>query len=177
MLGLHLVKSLAFAYVLYSLVEYTTHRYLMHRMRIARKVGIKFFSTLCINHMSKHHKRGYDHDTDEQDDHLSHILIAAACVGLPVAPFVYMVDPFTAYVCAGFGAVYSTGWWFLHLEMHRDKGWFFARNAVFRYLERQHQLHHHYPDSNFNIVLPLFDWVFGTYKHSDRRRRVRFARS
>ncbi len=172
MLALHVLKSLAFAYVLFSLVEYVTHRFAMHRMRLARWLRSKFLTTLCRNHMSLHHKRGYRHTTDEKDDHLSHILIAAACVGLPIAPIVYHIDPLTVYVCFAFAVVYSIGWWLVHLEMHRDKGWFFARNALFRYLDRRHQLHHLYPDTNFNVLLPLCDWFFGTY-HVQPQRLVR----
>jgi hypothetical protein len=110
MLALHTACSLAFVYILFSLVEYTTHRWLMHRMRIARALGLKFLATLCFNHMALHHKRGYDHEDHEEDDHLSHILIAAACVGMPMVPIVWLIDPFTVGVGVVFSVVYSVGW-------------------------------------------------------------------
>lgn len=173
MLALHLACSLAFVYIFFSLVEYTTHRWLMHRMRTARALGLKFLATLCFNHMALHHKRGYDHEDHEEDDHLSHILIAAACVGMPMVPIVWLIDPFTVGVGVVFSVVYSVGWWLVHLEMHRKEGRFFARNAIFRFLERRHQLHHHYPNTNYNVVLPLWDWLLGTYHVTeDQRRKV-----
>jgi len=178
MLALHTACSLAVVYILFSLVEYVTHRYLMHRMRLARALGIKFLATLCFNHMALHHKRGYEHDDHEEDDHLSHILIAAAFVGMPLVPVVWLIDPFTVAVGAVFTVVYSIGWWLVHLEMHRKEGRFFARNAIFRYLERRHQLHHKYPNTNYNVVLPLWDWILGTYHVPDERaRRVSRATS
>lgn len=177
MLALHLAVSLAFVYVLFSHVEYVTHKHLMHHMRWARRLGSKFLEALCKNHMSKHHKRDYRHADDEEDDKLWMILLAAACVGLPISPIVWYVDPLTVFVGGAFAVVYSIGWWLVHLEMHRDKGWFYSKNAVFRYLERRHQLHHLYPNSNFNVVLPLCDWLYGTYHVADRRlaRRQRAA--
>lgn len=179
MLALHLACSLAFIYVLFSHVEFITHRFQMHSMRLARLLGIKFLHTLCINHMAKHHKRGYRHDTDAKDDHLSHILIAAACVGMPIAPVVWYFDPLTVYVGGVFGAFYSIGWWLVHLEMHRNEGRIFARNAIFRYLERRHQQHHIYPDTNYNVLLPLCDWLYGTHEvqreRLARRKRKAFA--
>lgn len=177
MFALHLAVSLAFTYVLYSLVEYSTHRFAMHRMKLARWFNSKFLEKLCYNHMALHHKRGYDHDDHEEDDKLSHILLAAACVGLPIMPVVYLIDPLTVLVCFVFGIVYSIGWWLVHLEMHRKEGRFFARNAVFRYLERRHQLHHLYPTTNYNVVLPLWDWIFRTYNVTDGSRRNKPARA
>ena len=178
-LAVHVACSLAFIYILFSHVEFITHRNLMHSMRAARRLGIKFLDTLCLNHMAKHHKRGYRHDTDEEDDHLSHILIAAACVGMPISPIVWYVDPLTVYLSVGFAVVYSIGWWLVHLEMHRNKGRFFARNAIFRYLERRHQQHHLYSDTNFNVLLPLCDWLYGTNQvqreRLARRERKTFA--
>ncbi len=170
---LHLAVSLAFVYALFSLVENVTHRHLMHHMRWARRLGIKFLETLCFNHMAKHHKRDYHHESDDDDDHLSHILIAAACVGMPLIPIVWLIDPLTVYVGGVFSVVYSIGWWLVHREMHRSEGRFFAGNAIFRYLERRHQLHHLYPNTNYNVVLPLWDWIFGTYRvpQSARARR------
>jgi sterol desaturase/sphingolipid hydroxylase (fatty acid hydroxylase superfamily) len=176
MLALHLACSLAFVYALFSLVENVTHRHLMHRMRWARRLGIKFLDALCFNHMAKHDKREYRHGSNEDDDHLSHILIAAACVGLPFVPIVWYIDPLTVFVGGVFTVLCSFGWWLVHHEMHRNKGRFFASTAIFRYLERRHQLHHLYPNSNYNVVLPLWDWIFGTYHAAEskpaRRRRV-----
>jgi hypothetical protein len=164
MLALHVAFSIVVVYLLFSLDEYVTHRYLMHRMKFARWLKSRFLKRLCANHMTLHHKRGYRHTDDEPDDSLADIMIAAAFVGLPTAPLVYYIDPITVHVAGAFAVVYSVVWWMVHLEMHRDRGWFFAKNPVFRYLERRHQQHHLYPDTQYNILLPFWDWVFRTHR-------------
>lgn len=169
MLALHVAISLVFVYLLFSLDEYVTHRYLMHRMKFANWLKSKFLRRLCKNHMSLHHKRGYRHTDDEPDDSLADIMIAAAIVGLPTTPIVWCIDPITVYVAGVFAVVYSVVWWLVHLEMHRNKGWFYAKNPVFRYLERRHQQHHLYPDTQYNILLPFWDWVFRTYRVKEGR--------
>lgn len=169
MIAPHLAVSLVCAYILYSFIEYSVHRWAMHRMRLAKVLRSSFLRVLCYNHMALHHKRDYRHDTDEKDDHLSHISIAGFLTGCPVAAVMYLVDPFTLGVTIGFGLFYSVFWWIVHTEMHRDKGTFFSKNALYRYLEYRHQLHHEFPGTNYNVVLPLFDWVFGTYKVPARK--------
>jgi sterol desaturase/sphingolipid hydroxylase (fatty acid hydroxylase superfamily) len=39
---------------------------------------------------------------------------------------------------------------------------FFSEWPAYKYLTRHHYLHHLHPDKNFNVVLPLGDFVFGT---------------
>lgn len=168
-LPLHIAVSLACVYLLFSLDEYATHRWLMHRMSLARRLKSKFLKRLCKNHMSLHHKRGYRHTDDSPDDSLADIMIAAACVGLPTAPIVWYFDPITVYVASVFAVVYSIVWWLVHLEMHRNRGWFYAKNSLFRYLERRHQQHHLYPDTQYNILLPFWDWVFRTHRVPETR--------
>jgi hypothetical protein len=39
---------------------------------------------------------------------------------------------------------------------------FWARTRLFRYLRKNHRLHHELRDKNYNVVCPLFDWIMGT---------------
>lgn len=168
---LHTIASLAATYVLFSFVEYSEHRWLMHRMR-----RIWLLRKLCMDHMAKHHKRGYRHTSREKDDSLLLISIVGMVPGVTVASVIGYFDPFTFWVMAVSGVVYTITWWLVHLEMHRDEQRFYGRNAVFRYLERRHVLHHAYPNANFNILLPLFDWVFGTRATKEQIARARHLR-
>lgn len=162
MLWLHWLERLAFTYLVFSVIEYSEHRWLMHRMRIAVKANSKWLAELCKNHMAKHHKRGYRHTTKEPDDSLLAISIVGAVPGIIVAAVAYCFDPKTVLVMGIFGVVYNIVWWVVHYEMHRDEGWFFTRSAWFRYLERRHVMHHVFPLTNYNVLLPLGDWLFGT---------------
>lgn len=158
----HFLASFAFAYILYSLSEYSVHRFAMHRMKLAKALKSNTLRDMVINHMGKHHKRGYHHDTHDEDDKLWHMQIAGLVPVAIVTVPVYFVDPATSWVIFGFGVVYASVWWLVHYEMHRSEGRFFARTSWFLYLEAQHQLHHEFPNTNYNVILPFGDWLFGT---------------
>jgi sterol desaturase/sphingolipid hydroxylase (fatty acid hydroxylase superfamily) len=46
--------------------------------------------------------------------------------------------------------------------MHKPEKRFFSDWPVYKFLGRHHYLHHKHPDKNFNVVLPLADYVLGT---------------
>lgn len=168
----HLLASLAFVYSSYSLIEYAVHRFLMHRMRMAKRLHSKVLESLCYKHMALHHKRDYKHSSDEPDDDILMVTIISFLPACTIGAAAYMVDPFTCKLMILFGMIYGAFWWFVHLEMHRAKGRFFSRTAIYRYLEMQHQLHHVYPSKNFNLLLPLGDWLFGTLPTKDERSKA-----
>jgi sterol desaturase/sphingolipid hydroxylase (fatty acid hydroxylase superfamily) len=45
--------------------------------------------------------------------------------------------------------------------MHKPEQRFFADYPVFKYLARHHYLHHVHGNTNYNVVLPLADYVLG----------------
>jgi hypothetical protein len=53
-------------------------------------------------------------------------------------------------------------WNLIHLEMHKPANRAFAKWAVFKHVARHHFLHHRYPNTNFNVALPIGDYLFGT---------------
>jgi len=69
-------------------------------------------------------------------------------------------------------AAYFAAYEYLRWCMHNPGDRARERTALFRYLDRNHQLHHGQPRINFNVVFPLADWVFGTLQRS---RRARYA--
>lgn len=65
---------------------------------------------------------------------------------------------------------FSLGGWlygltidWLHSRFHL-RNHFLAKNSVFLYLQRIHDIHHYEQTKNFTIVIPLLDIVFGTYQ-------------
>jgi sterol desaturase/sphingolipid hydroxylase (fatty acid hydroxylase superfamily) len=46
--------------------------------------------------------------------------------------------------------------------MHKPERRFFSEWPIYKFLARHHYLHHKYPNKNFNVVLPLADYVLGT---------------
>jgi hypothetical protein len=59
-------------------------------------------------------------------------------------------------------ALHHTIWNQIHLEMHKPEGRFFKNWAAYKFVARHHFLHHRYPDKNFNVALPVGDYIFGT---------------
>jgi hypothetical protein len=53
-------------------------------------------------------------------------------------------------------------WNKIHLEMHKPEQRIFSKWQSYRFLARNHWLHHRYQSKNFNVVFPLADYVLGT---------------
>jgi hypothetical protein len=163
-------------YVFYSLLEYAGHRWLLHKMRVANSFESEWLRLMCRNHMKLHHGRDYEHGEHHQDDNPLQLAIVGFIPSLLSAYLVYKIDPFAAKLFVSYGAVYAVLFYVVHLEMHLRRGWFFSRTLLFRKLDERHRNHHAEPNSNFNVVLPLFDWVFRTTA-SKRRILPRMIRS
>lgn len=48
--------------------------------------------------------------------------------------------------------------------MHTPAGRWIERTRVFWYLDAHHRLHHRLWCMNFNVVLPIGDMAFGTFR-------------
>jgi sterol desaturase/sphingolipid hydroxylase (fatty acid hydroxylase superfamily) len=46
--------------------------------------------------------------------------------------------------------------------MHKPEKRPFANWWAYKFVARHHFLHHRYPDKNFNVALPIGDFLFGT---------------
>lgn len=159
---LELFLCLAASYVVFSWIEYSGHRWLLHKMRMANRLGSQYLQHMCTNHMKLHHGKGYEHKHHQKDDDPLQLTVVGMLVGFVGTLPLYLVYPFGAKVLVVVGILYALVMYFVHLEMHLRKGWFYAKTPVFRYLERRHRLHHLHPNANYNVLLPLFDWLFGT---------------
>ncbi|MDR3613745.1 MAG: sterol desaturase family protein [Candidatus Obscuribacterales bacterium] len=149
-------------YVFYSFLEYTEHRWLLHKMRVANSLQSEWLRQMCRNHMKLHHGRDYEHDEHHQDDNPLQLAIVGFFPSLLAAFFVHKLDAFAAKLLISYGAAYAVLFYVVHLEMHLRRGWFFSKTWLFRKLDERHRDHHVQPNSNYNVVLPLFDWIFRT---------------
>lgn len=157
-----IVLTLVFGYVIFSYLEYAGHRWLLHKMRMANRLNSQWLRTICINHMKLHHGSDFEHEHKQRDDDPVQLAITGIVVmALPTAVLHYFL-PECAYALMGFGVVYALLAHVVHQEFHRQTGAFYSNTAYFRYLKHCHRLHHEQPGTNFNVILPLFDWVFGT---------------
>ncbi len=154
-----------------SFIEWTFHRYWLHRPRAPK--------SSFTSHTLVHHRLCAFDDTfvaveAEQEESMTFkwwggpllVAINAApwAVGTWVAlalGFTFPWIPFLAGFTAAF-AVYYAGYEGLHYLMHKPQGSFLERNGAFRFLERHHRIHHKRMDRNLNVFFPLADFVLGT---------------
>lgn len=166
----HIVLTLVAGYVVFSYLEYAGHRSLLHKMRMANRLNSKWLRTICINHMKLHHGSDFDHKHPQKDDDPVMLAVTGIVVmALPTAVLHHFL-PHCAYALIAFGMAYAILAHLVHQEFHNQTGAFYSRNAYFRYLKRCHRLHHEQPGTNFNVILPLFDWLMGTQAKADALR-------
>ncbi len=61
-------------------------------------------------------------------------------------------------------AVYYGIYEYLHWCMHNPAGRWVERTRAFQFLDAHHRLHHGRWRTNFNVVLPIGDVMFGTFR-------------
>lgn len=77
-----------------------------------------------------------------------------------------------AAVFVGFGSGYATyyyGHWCMHVGWWPDGGWLGEARS-------RHAVHHQGVEANYNVLVPLGDWMFGTYLRADDSRSNRRGR-
>ena len=154
-----------------SFVEWTFHRYWLHRPRTPRNS--------YTSHTLVHHRLCAFDDTfvavePEQEESMTFKwwggpllvvlnLLPWAAVAWALAAL-GVATPWLTWIAtvAGVITVYYIGYEGLHFLMHKPQGWFVERTPMFRALERHHRIHHKRMDRNLNVLFPLADVVMRT---------------
>jgi hypothetical protein len=153
------------AFIFASYVEWTLHRYLMHR-------PLSIFSYPFERHALIHHKvfRADEtyHLVHEKDRELvpmawwnGPVLIAVAQLPFLVASLwsgKWGIPLGSLLACSLYYGAYEYVHWCMHLPKQRRV----ERSGIFFRLNGHHLLHHRYMHKNFNVVFPLADLCFGT---------------
>ncbi len=176
-----LLISLIFLSAAYaSLLEYLLHRYVMHR-------SISFFQYPFVAHALTHHRifkadqsyhltRETDRETIPMAWWNGPVLVAISAI--PPTLISLTFDNWTILgiavtAVAFYYCTYEYIHWCMHLPLPRrrliEQAWLTGR--IFYRLNGHHILHHRYMNQNFNVVWPLWDWVFGTLL---RRSKIAF---
>ncbi|MCX7403631.1 MAG: sterol desaturase family protein [Planctomycetia bacterium] len=154
--------------VLMSLIEHQIHSRLMHRQPrffllrnlTARK---RMFARHAVEHHQQYRQTFHDDAVPHGEDHgirlnLLEGLIESLPVALLLSPFSWIAaSMFPLVVC-----MHHLMWNQIHMEMHKPENRFFARWPLYKQLARHHYLHHRYPNKNFNVALPVGDFLCGT---------------
>lgn len=166
------IGSVIASYFLLSLAEYLFHRYLMHQGIAERVYAVAPpLHALLYAHRKLHHETFYqqfDHEDDPFGKEVNlrlgfwHTAMGVVCF-LPyfivTAWFISLVPTIVFCLCA---SAHNLTWNVIHAEMHQPKHPFWSQWRVYRFLARNHFVHHHHTRTNFNIVCPFFDYALGT---------------
>ena len=146
------------------------HRHLMHRKRLPLWAYGRFPYLLDVfeAHAVRHHARWYRQFDFEPDPigRCDNIGFEWSTTLRLVAGFALVWGPLAWWAPAG-AVVFIAGAVLhnrihnmLHRQMHVPRRVFYGRWVVYRWLARQHFLHHRHVRANFNLSFPLFDHVF-----------------
>jgi dihydroceramide fatty acyl 2-hydroxylase len=153
------LASLAAGLLSWGLVEYSIHRWVLHREPPRRGAGVPGNRTHLAHHADPN---ALDRLNVQLSESLPvcvvYFLIAWASTGdWRAAAFAY-------------DGLMLGYFFYEYLDYQAHHG--AARGRVVRYFRRYHLLHHHYDARvRFGVTSPLFDYLFGTF-HVERRRNV-----
>jgi hypothetical protein len=146
-----------------SLFEYTFHRWVLHRP--SRMLRHPYRVHTLLHHEVFRPEAA--HGAGDRDRILFQWWEAALLLGVHV-PALWGLEALTGapLLASGLTAVaaYYGVYEYVHWCIHRPRGRWIEGTRMFRRLAAHHRLHHRLWGVNFNVVLPLGDLVFGTYR-------------
>jgi hypothetical protein len=159
------LAGLAIGIVFASFFEWTLHKYVMHRP--VGKFRYAFQAHAVVHHQTFKADQTY-HLQDEKDKRTIPMawwngavltLIAAipfVCISLLMGNWGFTAGGILAF------AAYYCFYEYIHWCMHLPKARRAEKPQWFRKLNGHHLLHHRYMHKNFNVVLPIADYLLGT---------------
>jgi len=153
-------------FVMANLFEWRAHKHILHRRR-------RFLEIIYDRHTPVHHMVFTEHNmTIREPRELRLVLIpAAGVVGIvlglaPVAALAgFLITPNAGWLMLVTAALYMVTYELSHTSYHLPEDSFVGRLRLVRVL-RKHHAKHHDPELmqqwNFNVTVPLWDWLLGT---------------
>jgi len=153
-------------FVLANAAEWRAHKHLLHRRTFP-------FHILYDRHTPQHHVLyTFDRMAIESYRELKLVLVPAfgvAAIVLAIAPpallLGWLVSENAAWLVVATGALYVVFYEVAHLSYHLPASHPVSRWSLVRKLREQHRRHHDprlMQRFNFNVTVPLWDWVRGT---------------
>lgn len=145
----------------WAIIEYVAHRWAMHRSPPLPLLDRRRESHLL------HHGFGWQWSKPVHgyvDDGVSPAWNVVGSSPIWLLFGVY-VSATAAAVFVAVAFMHGVLWSAAHHEFHRPRGRWFARNRVFRAIERHHRVHHDTADANYGALFAgVIDRAFGTYR-------------
>ncbi len=152
-------------YVMSNATEHRAHRVALHR----RTPGL---TILYDRHTPMHHRVFIAKDMCIRDARECALvllpwfgIVAIAVITAPFTALLWFTERNLACLFVATTMFYVLSYEWLHLAYHLPPSSFIGRNRLIRALRRHHATHHHPPlmqKWNFNVTVPLWDWVRGT---------------
>ena len=151
-----------------SFLEWNLHKHLMHTNR--KWLPYPFRAHALIHHQIFKADGTY-HLIEDKDKHTIPMawwngIVLAIIASIPIAIIGYIVADYWSWLKVGstvygYYAVYEYMHWCMHLPRHR----LFEEMQWYKNLKERHRIHHEKMNSkNFNVILPVADWLMGTYQ-------------
>jgi hypothetical protein len=161
---------LVFSYIFISIGEHQIHKHFMHRKRLFAGL-YKIFPYLVSvfeAHAVRHHSIWYKDFDFEPDDHgreenLDIKVTETVVMVVSTSPLwipIFFLSTMGGCIFLATVVTHNRLWNVLHRQMHIPKNAFFKDWALFRYLARNHFMHHRKSNKNYNVVFPLADFLF-----------------
>jgi hypothetical protein len=153
-----------FGSILYgSFLEWFVHKIVMHTNKLSQLA----FDRHAVEHHT--HRRSlksfYAQPEDNESYHLgeSSIIPLLWLVHVPMYLAVGKFGGVAAGIGAGIGGMlYLIGYEFIHFFVHAPRNYHFQRTRLFRFYCEYHRVHHGRARVNYNVVMPLADFVLRT---------------
>jgi hypothetical protein len=163
---------LCVAYILISFGEYIPHRWAMHAKFFCNLLPIRAVLNVYERHAIFHHGRFYKNFEHDADPIAKHVNIEMEpfmhlCLSAPVWIPLFWIAPIGAVVLPLCIFIHGFLWSAIHFEMHEPSGSWWTKNAVFRFWRNYHYVHHKHVNTNFNVICPLADFLFCTYRRQE----------
>lgn len=171
MVVLQLIGWFIFSCLLMSLIEHQVHSRLMHRRSIEQFQ--KTFHAHAIVHHTQHYSKIFaDEPVPPGEDKEIQLTVRKAPIkALPFALVISLISWQGALIFVGVVVMHHWIWNKIHLEMHKPEQRGFSNWPVYKFLAAYHWMHHRYPNKNFNVVFPFWDYVLGTHVTANEAER------
>jgi hypothetical protein len=180
---LSLITSIVLSETIFSFAEHQMHENFMHKKVLPRRFYQKPYMILqeiFEGHAVRHHGvwyRDFDFEANPEGKNdnikfrLVDILIVLTCL-LPIACLFFSFSLLAGVTFIVMLLIHAFLWNTMHSQMHLPQPVFFADWSIFRWLAVHHYMHHQFTNKNYNIVVPLADYILGT-KIEPRRKDLR----